>query len=237
MCGRFVTVSPPTILADRFGVETDRVVTKEPDYNVTPRADIPVVATSRGVRVLDLVRWGLVPSWAKDLSIGDRCINARAETVATKAAYKRAFVKRRCIIPADGFYEWERLQPRGKQPWFIRRRDGEPLAFAGLWEIWHDPDIGDPSTGQGAPRVRSCTIVTTTANDVLRPLHDRMPVVLPEDAWSRWLDPTFNDVRALQSMLVPAPDGEFEAWRVATLVNVADNNGPELLEPIAVPSR
>ncbi|HEX5094882.1 MAG TPA: SOS response-associated peptidase [Acidimicrobiia bacterium] len=231
MCGRYVQVSSPTILAERFQVETVRVTEKEPDYNVTPRADVPVVAVSRGERTLDLVRWGLVPSWAKDLSIGDKLINARADTVASKPAYKRAFVKRRCIVPADGFYEWKELAaPAGtkkkvKQPYFIRRRDGEPLAFAGLWEIWHDPNVGDD-----APRIRSCVIITTDANDVLAPIHNRMPVVLPESEWGRWLDPEFNDVDALQKLLVPAPSDEFEAWEVTTLVNKPANNGPELLE-------
>jgi putative SOS response-associated peptidase YedK len=231
MCGRYVQVSSPTILAERFQVESVRVTEREPDYNVTPRADVPVVAVSRGERTLDLVRWGLVPSWAKDLAIGDKLINARADTVAGKPAYKRAFVKRRCIIPADGFYEWKALpSPEGpkkkvKQPYFIRRRDGEPLAFAGLWEIWHDPNIGDD-----APRIRSCVIITTDANDVLEPIHNRMPVVLPESEWDRWLDPEFNDIDVLQQLLVPAPSDEFEAWEVTTLVNKPANNGPELLE-------
>ncbi len=232
MCGRYVSVSSPTILADRFGVDEVRITEKEPVYNVAPTLEMPVVAVSRGRRVLDLVRWGLVPSWAKDLTIGARQINARAESVASKAAYKRAFLKRRAIVPADGFYEWEKVEGRKqKQPWFIRRRDGEPLAFAGLWEIWHDPEIGDD-----APRIRTFTIVTTTANDLLAPIHDRMPVVLPESDWDRWLDPEFDDVGALQQLLVPAPDAELEMWPVSTLVNKADNDGPELLEPADVAS-
>ena len=232
MCGRYVTVSSPTLLAERFSVEEVRIEDKEPDYNVTPRAEVPVVAMSRGKRVLDLVRWGLVPSWAKNLSIGDKQINARADTVATKPAYKRAFVKRRAIIPADGFYEWQAIEgQKKKQPWFIRRRDGEPLAFAGLWEIWHDPEIGDD-----APRIRSCVIITTDANGVLAPIHHRMPVVLPESQWDRWLDPEFNDTAALQKLLVPAPDAEFEAWPVSLLVNKPDNNSPELLDEVEVAS-
>jgi putative SOS response-associated peptidase YedK len=232
MCGRYVSVSSPTILADRFAVEEVRVTDKEPDYNVTPRAEVPIVAVSRGRRVLDLVRWGLVPSWAKELSIGDRQINARASSVTTKPAYKRAFVKRRAIVPADGFYEWQPVPGRKqKQPWFIRRRDGEPLAFAGLWEIWHDPARRDD-----APRIRSCTIITTDANDVVQPLHDRMPVVLPESEWDRWLDPTFQDIDVLRTLLVPAPAAAFEAWPVTSLVNKADNNGPELLEAVEVSS-
>ena len=184
------------------------------------------MAVSRGQRVLDRVRWGLVPSWAKDLSIGSRQINARAESVATKAAYKRAFVKRRAIVPADGFYEWQKLEgKKQKQPWFIRRRDGEPLAFAGLWEIWHDPAIGDD-----APRLRTFTIITTEANELLQPIHERMPVVLPEAEWDRWLDPSYQDVDALQQLLVPAPDDEFELWPVGKAVNKVDNNGPALLD-------
>jgi putative SOS response-associated peptidase YedK len=233
-----VSVSSPTILAERFQVETVRV-TGEPEqnFNVTPRAEVPVVAESKlpegGVeRVLDLVRWGLVPSWAKDLKIGDRLINARAESVATSNAYKRAFARRRCIIPADGFYEWQKVAGKGaKQPWFFRRRDGEPLAFAGLWEIWHDPNEGDD-----APRIRSCVIITTDANDVVGKVHDRMPVVLPESAWSTWLDRENDDTETLQKLLVPAPAAELEAWPVSTLVNKPDNNGPELLEPAPVDS-
>jgi putative SOS response-associated peptidase YedK len=233
MCGRYVSVSSPTILAERFGVEEVRVEAAEPNYNVTPRADVPVVAESQGHRVLDLVRWGLVPSWAKDMSIGDRQINARAERVTTANAYKRAFGRRRCIIPADGFYEWETLESelkrKPKRPWFFRSRDGEPLAFAGLWEVWHDPNIGDD-----APRVRTCVIITTAANALVAPIHDRMPVVLPESAWDTWLDRENHDIDALQKLLVPAADAVLERWAVSTLVNKPDNNGPELLEPVPV---
>jgi putative SOS response-associated peptidase YedK len=228
MCGRYVSVSSTSILVDRFTIDEVRFPpgANEPDYNVAPTVERPIVAVSRGQRVLDRVRWGLVPSWAKDLSIGSRQINARAESVATKAAYKRAFVKRRAIVPADGFYEWQKLEgKKQKQPWFIRRRDGEPLAFAGLWEIWHDPAIGDD-----APRLRTFTIITTEANGLLQPIHERMPVVLPESEWDRWLDPSYQDVAALQQLLVPAPDDEFELWPVGKAVNKVDNNGPALLD-------
>ena len=234
MCGRYVQVSSPTILAERFQVETVRVASEpEQNYNVTPRAEVPVVAESSDhERVLDLVRWGLIPSWAKDAKIGDRLINARAEGVATSNAYKRAFARRRCIIPADGFYEWQKVaNKKTKQPWFIRRRDGEPLAFAGLWEIWHDRNEGDD-----APRIRSCVIITTEPNALMAPIHDRMPVVLPESAWDTWLDRDNNDVGALQKLLVPAPPEEFEAWPVPLLVNKPTNNGPELIEPAEVDS-
>jgi putative SOS response-associated peptidase YedK len=228
-----VSVSSPTILAERFDVTTLRVTeTPEPNYNVAPRTEVPVVAESSDhERVLDLVRWGLVPSWAKDIKIGDRMINARAETVMTTNAYKRAFERRRCIVPADGFYEWQKIAHRKtKQPWFFRRRDGEPLAFAGVWEIWHDPNDSDPD----APRVRSCAIITTDANELVQPVHDRMPVALPETAWDTWLDRDNRDVDALAELLVPPPADEMEAWPVSLLVNKADNNGPELLDPADV---
>lgn len=230
MCGRYVSVSSPTILAERFKVEQVRVTETEHNYNVTPRAEVPVVAESHGERVLDLVRWGLVPSWAKDIKIGDRLINARADKLAASNAYKRAFARRRCIVPADGFYEWQVVEgKKQKQPWFIRRRDGEPLAFAGLWEIWHDPN--DPDQ-ENAPRVRSCVIITTDPNEVLAPIHDRMPVVLSESAWDEWLDADNHDTDRLQRLLVPAPPAEFEAWPVPLLVNKPANNGPELIDHV-----
>jgi putative SOS response-associated peptidase YedK len=234
MCGRYVSVSSPTILAERFHVEEVRL---EPEavtasYNVTPRAEVPVVAASRGVRVLDLVRWGLVPSWAKDLSIGDRMINARADRLATSNAYKRAFERRRCIVPADGFYEWQAVAgQRRKQPWFFRRRDGEPIAIAGLWEIWHDPALGED-----APRIRTFTIITTDPNDLMRPIHDRMPAILPESAWDAWLDPENHDVAALGRLLAPLPSEELDAWPIGTLVNKPGNDGPELIERAPVDS-
>ncbi len=233
VCGRYVSVSSPTILAERFQVETVRVHEAEANYNVTPRAEVPVVAESEGHRVLDVVRWGLIPFWAKDASIGDRLINARAETVAKSNAFKRAFERRRCIIPADGFYEWKKIAgQKAKQPYFFRRRDGEPLAFAGLWEIWHDP-----AQGEDAPGIRTCVIITGDANAVVAPVHDRMPVVLPESAWDTWLDRENRDVGALQHLLVPAPADEFEAWPVSTLVNKPANNGAELIEPEAGDSK
>ena len=232
MCGRYVSVSSPTILAERFHVEEVRAGATDANYNVTPRAVVPVVAERDGRRVLDLVRWGLVPSWAKDLSVGDRMINARADRLSKSNAYKRPFERRRCIIAADGFYEWQAVTgKKQKQPWFIRRRDGEPIAFAGLWEIWHDRSLGDD-----APRVRTCTIITTEPNDLMRPIHDRMPVILPESAWDSWLDTENRDVQSLGQLLVPAPSEELEVWPISMLVNKPANNGPELLEPAPVDS-
>jgi putative SOS response-associated peptidase YedK len=251
MCGRYVSVSSPSLLAAHFGAEEVRTTDVEANYNVAPRAEVPIVAVSRDVRVLDRVRWGLVPFWAKDVSIGDKLINARAETVAEKPAYRRAFERKRCIIPADGFYEWRAIgqerseaapaeglsggsesdpkkRAKKKQPYFIRRGDGEPLAFAGLWDAWYDPAVEEPE------RLRSCAIVTTVANDELTPLHHRMPVVLPEDAWAEWLDPSQRDVARLQQLCVPLPDGELRFHPVSTLVNKADNNGPELLDEVVL---
>jgi putative SOS response-associated peptidase YedK len=236
MCGRFVVASSPELLAERFGAQEVRVEGGEPSYNIAPRSEVMAIRErvrsedDHVVRVMSELRWGLVPSWAKDLSTGDRQINARAESLATRAAYKRAFAKRRCLIPADGFYEWKPVpSPTGakrpkKQPFFVRRRDGEPMAFAGLWEVWRESEDQDWT--------RTCTIVTTRANDLLAPIHDRMPVVLPEIAWDRWLDPRDTDVDALAELLEPAPGDWFEAYPVSTRVNIADNDGPDLVERI-----
>ncbi len=173
------------------------------------------------------MRWGLVPSWAKDPKIGDRLINARAESVAEKPAFKTAFRKRRCILPADGFYEWQAVPgQKRKQPMFVHRVDGEPLAFAGLWEVWRDHE--QPET----PWLLSCTIVTTRANATMAPVHDRMPVILPEGAWDTWLDPRVDDRARLEALLVPAADDLIELWPVSTMVNSANNNGPELAERV-----
>ncbi len=247
MCGRFVTASSPALIADRFAVdEVDATVAPdpEPDYNVSPRRNVLAVraqAVEEGTtqRVLSRLRWGLVPSWAKEVKIGDRMINARAETVASKPAYRRAFANKRCLIPADGYYEWKpgtaganEAKPR-KQPYFIHRRDGEPLAFAGLWEVWKVPD-GLDDVGGDDGWLRSCVIITTDANESLEAIHNRMPVILPESAWEQWLDPDEHDVDALAKLLVPAADALFEAYPVSTNVNNARNNGPELARAVVV---
>lgn len=241
MCGRFVVASSPSLLAERLGVNEVRIDDAEPDYNVAPRAQVMIVRQREDRRILSRVRWGLVPSWAKDPKMGDRMINARAEQVADKPAFRTAFTKRRCLVPADGFYEWQVVAPpttpKGrpkKQPVFVHRRDGEPMAFAGLWEVWKVPDgFTDVPDGVEDGWLRSCAIVTTRPNDLLAPVHDRMPVLLPESAWARWLDPTAKDADALAALLVPAPDDLLELWPVSTAVNSADNNGPELVEPVS----
>jgi putative SOS response-associated peptidase YedK len=229
VCGRFVSVSSPDLLAERFHAEAIALDdgAKRANYNVTPREQIYVVRRRKsGETQLSTARWGLVPSWAKDPKVGDRQINARAESVPTTPAYRRAFERRRCIIPADGFYEWRHEQgKKRKQPVFVRARDGEPLAFAGLWEVWRENEHDD--------WLRSCTIITTDANELLAPIHDRMPVILPESAWEPWLDPSNEDRDALVRFLAPTPSDALELWRVAPLVNSPDNNGPELIEPVA----
>ena len=232
MCGRYIQVSSPTLLVEHFDV--DEVVLPEPPearYNIAPRAEVltvvqrglddPETADDGGLRVLEPMRWGLVPSWADDPKIGDRMINARAESLGEKAAFKTAFRKRRCLIPADGFYEWQKLTGKKKQPMFIHRRDGEPIAFAGLWEVWR--------SSAEDPWLLSCSIVTTRANRMMEPVHDRMPVMLAADEWEPWLDVRVHDPAVLQPLLEPPPDADLEMWPIATLVNSADNDGPELL--------
>ena len=240
MCGRFVVASSPELLAERLAVDDVTVDDAEPQYNVAPRAQVMVVRERHDRRVLSRVRWGLVPSWAKDPSVGDRMINARAEGIAEKPAYRRPFERKRCIIPADGFYEWNVVgpptTPKGrpkKQPMFIHGRDGEPLAFAGQWDVGKVPEGAPTIEGVGEDGwLRSCAIVTTKANDLLEPIHDRMPVLLPEAAWDGWLDPENHDVAALARLLVPAPDDLLELWPVSNAVNKADNDGPELVRPV-----
>ncbi|MFN8037113.1 MAG: SOS response-associated peptidase [Acidimicrobiia bacterium] len=234
MCGRFVSVSSPALVAERFQVDEVAVEAHEADYNVTPRSEIYVVREhpDHG-RQLRLVRWGLVPSWAKDVKIGDRMINARAESLADKPAFRSALQKRRCIIPADGFYEWKRTAGRRKQPMFIHRRDGEPLAFAGLWAAWKNP--ADPD----ADWLRTCTIITTEANAAVEEIHDRMPLVLPESNWHRWLDPEVRDLEVVAGLLRPdAAEGAgvYDVYPVSDAVNRPANNGPELLARVEVPA-
>ena len=183
------------------------------------------------VRQLRTVRWGLVPSWAKDPAIGSRMINARAETVASKPAYRRAFTKRRCLLPADGYYEWYKPgedAKAAKQPYFIHRADGAPLAFAGLYEFWRDQ--AHPDDHPDAWLV-TATIITTSAPDELGVIHERMPMVIPSGQWAEWLDPDLQDQAQLAHLLAPAVSSGLVTTRVSTKVNSVRNNGPELIEP------
>ena len=211
-------------LAMRFGA-TLKVPARGPRYNVAPTDPVPVVVQHAGERGLIELRWGLVPSFARDVSVGARFINARAETVETQPAFRDAFAARRCIVPATRFYEWERVAG-ARLPYSILRGDGFPLSFAGLWASWRDRRTGE--------RVLSCSVITTEPNTVLRPIHDRMPAVLPDDTVDVWLDSEFHDLAALKSMLRPCADDELYAYRVPTLVNNVRNDGPELVEPLGV---
>lgn len=227
MCGRYVSTAPAGEIAHYFDAAPHRDVAIEPNWNVAPTDPVLVVLDDDGGRRVDVHRWGLVPGWAKDPSVGSRMINARAETVAERSAFKRAFDRRRCLIPADGFYEWEKLPgQKTKQPWFVHRCDGEPMAFAGLWEQWR-------GTGpDGIECLRSATILTTRANQTMEPIHDRMPVILPRSAWGRWLDRDNRDTASLAALLVPAPEDMLALRAVGAAVGNVANDGPGLIEPI-----
>jgi putative SOS response-associated peptidase YedK len=229
MCGRFVSASPPDEIARYFDAEAPEAAL-EPSFNVAPTNDVYAVLSDGGVRRVDAFHWGLVPGWAKDPKVGSRMINARAETLATKNAYKPALKRRRCLIPADGFYEWQKLEGvKRKQPYFISRPDGEPYAFAGLWEVWRGPK--DAEGNRTGDPLRSATIITTTPNSEMAKIHDRMPVILPASAWDAWLDPDNDDLDTLGKLLVPAPAELTRLQPVSTLVNNVRNKGPELMAP------
>lgn len=193
-----------------------------PRYNVAPTQPISVIVQRDEGRFLELHRWGLVPSWAKNAAAGNRMINARAETVASSPAFRTSFLRRRCIIPADGFYEWQR-DGRRKRPFLISAADERPLAFAGLWAPWRDPLTGE--------WLLSAAVVTTTANGMVGQIHDRMPAILDPETWRLWTDPEVHDTGLLSAVLVPAPDELLTLRPVSALVNNANNEGPALLGP------
>lgn len=226
MCGRYTLTAPMEDLAASFGV-TGELPEIAPSYNIAPTGEIAVVGEdSGGERRLRLLRWGLIPSWADDPSIGARMINARAETVAEKPAFRSAFRRRRCLILADGFYEWKRPAEGGKgpkQPYYVKLADGSPYAFAGLWESWQ--------AGEGE-KVRSCAIITTDANDLVSGIHHRMPVILAPEDYGRWLAGP-EDGDDLQALLRPYPSEEMAAYPVGTYVNKPQNDDASCLEPVA----
>ncbi len=221
MCGRFTLRANPAAIAAEFGVAD--VPLLEPRFNIAPSDLLAVVRRDRatGKRRLDQMRWGLVPSWADDPGIGNRMINARAESVAEKPAYRSAFKTRRCLIAADGFYEWMQLDGR-KQPYHIRLKDDRPFAFAGLWESRRSP-VG---------AFESCAIITGEPNELVRPIHNRMPVILRREDYDRWLDPAVTDAAMLGGLLVPYPAAEMVAYPVSTMVNAPDNDRPECVRPL-----
>lgn len=249
MCGRYAASKHADALVEEFEVEEEVVDNQlDEDFNVAPTKNVYGVMTRRSKqepddapahRQLRVVRWGLVPSWAKDPAIGNRMINARMETLAEKPSFKRPFAKRRCILPADGYYEW--YTPQGenvpktkagkpqKQPFFIHRSDGHSLAMAGLYEFWRDKekDPDDPDSW-----LLSATIITTSSTDEMGRIHDRMPLVVEKESWEQWLNPDVQDVDELEPLLVPATAAHLSAYPVSTRVNNVRNNGPELVEPL-----
>jgi putative SOS response-associated peptidase YedK len=231
MCGRFTLTTPVQRLAEQFELSGE-LPGIAPSYNIAPTQEIAAVAAdSEGERKLRRLHWGLVPRWSKDPEIGNRMINARAETVAQKNSFKSAFKKRRCLILADGFYEWQRNQSGSgpKQPYYIRLETGTPYAFAGLWESWE----GEDGTGNRRT-IHSTTIITTEANELVGEIHHRMPVILPPESYETWLDTSIQAPEELMPLLVPYPSQAMEAYPVSTHVNKPANDDPGCIDPVGV---
>ena len=240
MCGRYVSASSPQQIADYFGatsvseslVESDGTPAVEANFNVAPSVQVPAIRNHDGERHLETFRWGLIPSWAKSKNIGFKMINARSETVASKNSFRAAAKRRRCILPADAFYEWTaEADPDGgkkpkKQPWCIQRADGDPFAFAGLYEFWRDPEGGED--GEEAPLIVSCTVLTREANEAMAPIHDRMPVMLAPNRWDAWMDPSNEDIVGLLATIDPVPSELLAIHPVSTAVNNSRSRGAEL---------
>jgi putative SOS response-associated peptidase YedK len=220
MCGRYTLKAKPKAVSEHFDVPEAPLM---PRFNIAPTQAVPVVRATPEGRELALLRWRLIPSWASDPAVGNTMINARAETVAEKPAYRSAFRKRRCLIPADGFFEWGAGPGGRKQPVYFRMKDGSPFAFAGLWESW--------SKGDGP--VESCALITTTPNGLVAPVHDRMPAILAPDEYARWLDPRAGDPAALAGLLRPYPASAIVAFPVGRTVNDPRYDGPECIAPLS----
>jgi len=222
MCGRFTLQIPAELLAELFGLPDPAEIPAR--YNIAPTQQVAAIRQrDGGGNRLDFLKWGLIPSWAKDTSIGPKMINARSETLEEKPAFRTAFKFRRCLVPASGFYEWEVLGGK-KIPRYFRLKDGAPMVFAGLWESWQAPD--------GAS-IESCTILTTAANSLVEPLHLRMPVILHPGDFSLWLDRNLTDPGKLKGLFLPCPAEGMEGWTVSTLANSVKNDHPELIESVA----
>ena len=220
MCGRFVITSAPEAL--RRLLRYEEQPNFPPRYNVAPTQPIPIVRLDNGARRFALVRWGLIPTWVKDPKQFALLINARVEGIDAKPAYRAAMQRRRCLIPADGFYEWKK-EGNGKRPFFVRARDRQPFAFAGLWETWTDRDGGE---------IETATIVTCAANETLDEIHGRMPVIVPPVHHGAWLDVGKIDARQAAALVGPAPAGFVEAYEVSPRVNSVKNDGPENVAPV-----
>ncbi len=219
MCGRFTLRTPTETIVDMFeGLEIPEI---QPSYNIAPTQTISAIRDTDGGIAFASLHWGLIPFWADEKKIGNRMINARCETVRDKPAFRSAFKRRRCLILADGFYEWQKTA-EGKQPMYIQQKHNQPFCFAGLWEL--NKKIGDP--------IESCTIITTAANELMSTIHDRMPVILPKSKHDIWLDRAFEDYDVLQEMLQPYPDDDLIALPVSTKVNKPSYNAPDCIEPL-----
>ena len=228
MCGRFVQYRSGEDLEAQFGASFDGAWLP-PRYNIAPGSQLLAVrADSAGTRTFTTLHWGLIPPWAKDRKIGYRTSNARAETVAEKPSFRAAFRQRRCLIPADGFYEWQATNS-GKQPYFHTRQDRQPFAFAGLWESWTDPASGE--------RLASATIIVTDANELVRAIHDRMPVILSPLEYGVWLDPTLTRVESLTPLLQPCDPALLMAYPVDRRVNKPSEDDASLLDPLDAPGQ
>jgi putative SOS response-associated peptidase YedK len=219
MCGRFTLRSSPRAVAEAFGLSD--IPDFEPRYNIAPTQPVAAIRLQEGHRQLSFLHWGLIPSWALDPSIGNRMINARAEGLADKPSFRSAFKKGRCLVVADGFYEWQKAG-KAKQPFYITLKDERPFAFAGLAEHWH----------RGGQVIDSCTIVTTEPNELMADIHDRMPVILSPDDYDLWLDPEFQGKDKLLSMLRPCAADGMTAYPVNTVVNSPKNEKAECVEPV-----
>ncbi len=222
MCGRFTLRTPAAQIAKYFNTSAQREWQLALRYNIAPTQTVPIVRQSGDGRELALLKWGLIPSWAKDNKIAASLINARAETVAEKPAFRAAFKRRRCLVPADGYYEWKKIDAKTKQPYFIRRRDDQLFAFAGLWEHWE----------KGSEPVETFTIITTDANPLTQSVHDRMPVILNPDEFDLWLDPEFEGKEHLQSLLKPYDDNLLTMYPVSRTVNSPKNDSPECIAAV-----
>jgi putative SOS response-associated peptidase YedK len=224
MCGRFTQERPASELAEIFGAEP---LVDDPGghYNVAPTDEALVVVQREERRAVTAYRWGLIPHWATEARVGSRMFNARAETLTTSPAFSLAFQRRRCLVPVDSFYEWKR-EGTVRQPYRVARTDGRPLVLAGLWAGWHDPATDTVR--------RTFTIITTAPNQALASLHDRMPVIVPDVAWAIWLSPAIPDRGDLLGLLEPNETVELEIYAVRRLVNDVRQDGPELIEPLAV---
>ncbi|MBI1258980.1 MAG: hypothetical protein GC204_16030 [Chloroflexi bacterium] len=223
MCGRFVLVADPNVIQQSFNLDPSGVINFAPRYNIAPTQYVPVI-TNEQPKQLSLLKWGLVPSWAKEEAIGNKMINARADGIAEKPSFRNAFKRRRCIVPASGFYEWQKGEGKTKTPMYIHLKNQEVFALAGLWEVWNSPH-GD--------EVHSFTIITTDANEFMAPIHNRMPVILHPSDYDLWLEPKEVKADTLLPLLKPFEADKMTAYEVSRAVNTPSIDEPDLIQPVA----